>query len=107
MVTRNAEQKGATRARDALDRNGDREAGGSLPKDPKARADAVSQIGYEDGREGRDRSPQHRAWSDNEYARYNASYDRGVAQREANELSVTDRLTRLEKATGLPVPNAG
>lgn len=88
----------------APDRDGDGTSGGSLPDDPKKRADRISQIGYEDGKHGHALKAKPREWTDSEYSRYTASHSRGVAQADANKLSSLERVERIERHLNLPVP---
>jgi hypothetical protein len=120
LVTSRAEDKGAVLASDALprekrtqlDRDGNDDEGGSLPNDPAKRRDAISRIGYKRGLNVRfnkdDSAPPYgrkpQAWSDDEYDIAKIGYDRGVEQARTNKMSPEDRLIRVEKALGLPIP---
>lgn len=98
------------------DGDGDGEPGGSLPKNAKERGDAISRSGFDAGRKAGQLSTKHmrvdrpakpEEWTDGEYERFLASYKRGLVQGDADKLTTEERLVRLEKAAGLPVPGAG
>lgn len=68
----------------------------------------VAEIERSAWRSGRRGQPlrRHKAYDDSEWAVAQAAHQRGTLQGEADDMSVEDRLARLERAAGLPVPNA-
>lgn len=71
------------------------------------RSDEVSLIGFEVGRAGHSVGSRPKTLTDEEWARYLAGYQRGQEQRAADQLTIPERLSRIERTLGLAVPNAG
>lgn len=105
-VTGSAELHGATLASDAQAKSDDDDDLASAPANGPKRIDAIRAAAFSAGHRGKRVGPRRKTLTDSEWAEYQTAHARGVAQSDADEMSVEDRLARIERTMGLVVPGA-
>lgn len=106
-VTREAELHGGVKASDYVAPDPDAEFDDLDPKLTEAnRADAIAVRGFKAGRRGAPLGQRRKNMTDNEWARYQTAHASGKAQADVDDMSPEERMIRVEKALGLPIPGA-
>ena len=108
-VTRDAELHGAVKASD-YNRTPDTDED-FVFTDPKlteaAKTEKIAKKGFLAGRRGAPVGTRRKGFTDDQWARYQASHSRGVTQGEADAIeNSVERIERIERALGLAIPGA-
>lgn len=106
-VTRDAELHGGVKASDYREPEADEDFDDIDTKLTDAmRADEIARRGFRAGRRGSPLGQRRKRFTDNEWARYQKSHADGKVQGDADRMSPQERVERIERALGLPIPGA-
>ena len=106
-ITRDAELHGGVKASDYREPEADEDFDDIDTKLTDAmRADEIARRGFRAGRRGSPLGQRRKRFTDNEWARYQKSHADGKVQGEVDGMSPQERMERIERALGLPIPGA-